>query len=77
MLESKEIQYLKYLKNYSDHGIKIETDISENLQSLYLKIDRMNFLVSCNTNSWTCIKISKEVNFMSFAQLLSMILHSW
>lgn len=77
MLESKEIQYLKYLKNYSDHGIKIETDIPKNLQSLYLKINRMNFLVSCDANSWARIKISKEVNFMSFTQLFCVILHSW
>ena len=76
MFESKEIQYLKDLKNNSDHRIEIKTNISKKLQSLDLKINRMNSLVSCNTNSWTVIEISKEVNFMGFTQLLCVILHS-
>lgn len=66
MFESKEIQYLKDLKNDSDHSIQIKTDIPKKLQSLDLKINRMNFLISCDTDSWTVIKISEEVNLMSF-----------
>ena len=64
MLESKQIQYLKDLQNDSYHGIQIEADFSEDLQSLDLKVDQMNVIVSCDTYSGTGIEIPEEIDFM-------------
>lgn len=77
MLESKQIQNLKNLKDYSDECVQVETYFPKNLQPFYLKIHQMYVFVSCDSDSGTGVKVSEEINLMGLTQLLCVVLHSW
>jgi hypothetical protein len=77
MLETKQIQNLKNLKDYSDDCVQVKTYFPKNLQPFYLKIHQVDVFVSRDTDSGTGVKISEKIDLMRLAQLLCVVLHSW